>query len=1146
MLDPITALGLASNIIQLVDFASKLLEKSTEIRRNGEAVDHGRLRAAAVDLENLSRSIKTSTSVPDNEHSDRAAETPQETALVMLSEDCCAVANELIECLNTLKGKSNQTLWSTFRQAIRTIWSKEKVMEMASTLENYRSELALRTLTLLNTKVGRNADAQERRLNTLEQQNYDVIEAITISQKLGAREAASNRHLHEKTQHQLQEVIAAILTYANGDTTAIPYPAPQYLAPESFLNGQAASRQVMRLQTRTQDNWSMKSSVNDFEIVKNRVLDSLAFRTIRDRIDEVALAHRATFKWVFNDPTPQQRPWSNLLQWLREGDGCYWISGKAGSGKSTLMKHICYSEEASAALTSWAGEGQLLVASFFSWNLGSVLQKSHIGLLRSLLHDILEHCPYLIPTLLPKLCKAAVAGQDVEPTFAELKTGIMNLARQNSTSLKICLFIDGIDEFDGDHAEISTLFTTIASSSIKIVLTSRPIPTCVDVFSDCPSLRLQDLTYHDIRLYTEEKVSSHRRWRELLDEEGEKAGKLIDDIVSKAEGVFLWVILAVASLLEGLRNYDKVSDLRRRLEILPPDLEDLYNHMLIKLEPLYRCQASRLLQIVYRHIEVESEQPFSALQISFADEEDPEYAFRRDLEPLTTNQKLARCRSVEGRLRSRCCGLVEVWQDWRENETTRLLKSRVMFLHRTVVEFLRKPDVQKGLTSHLMGTDFHPSIALATGFLIDVKTQSAPLTLNVFQCPTWESMRRCLNFCRQEEKSTEYQFRRIVNELDATMNSLWTSGGIHQESKGRRHEPVVTNAATNFDWTHVELRTPNLLWASPDFAEADASMFVLAAALGLTHYIGHRCTWYRASLSPEQLRQAMLATVYRASCVLKECSTPRTFREHQAVSMDKYQTILECLLNAGANPNHFIGAPSSSPWSLALQETYSMTPCAESLTWCNILRALLRSGANLNETARDKKKSFVRHSSALAVISTMIMKFRDGGDLIPNSTTSQVVDILNDIRMFIEQNGGKYREWTEPLKEQKRQRDATPAPWTTEEERKAQERGAPLREQRPQRKASPVSRNPERIIDLERSRLGRRHSYEGASSSCVDQSQVLPLGVPTSPRGRRPAPQQQSQGDGTDIYRNAKEKHKSMKFSISKVISSAKKRLSFH
>ena len=79
ILDPITALGLASNIIQLVDFASKLLEKSTEIRRNGEAVDHGRLRAADVDLENLSRSIKTSASVPDNEHSDRAAETPQET-----------------------------------------------------------------------------------------------------------------------------------------------------------------------------------------------------------------------------------------------------------------------------------------------------------------------------------------------------------------------------------------------------------------------------------------------------------------------------------------------------------------------------------------------------------------------------------------------------------------------------------------------------------------------------------------------------------------------------------------------------------------------------------------------------------------------------------------------------------------------------------------------------------------------------------------------------------------------------------------------------------------------------------------------------------------------------------------------------------
>ena len=41
---------------------------------------------------------------------------------------------------------------------------------------------------------------------------------------------------------------------------------------------------------------------------------------------------------------------------------------------------------------------RLLVASYFSWNLGTALQKTHVGLLRSLLHDIFSQIPDLVPT----------------------------------------------------------------------------------------------------------------------------------------------------------------------------------------------------------------------------------------------------------------------------------------------------------------------------------------------------------------------------------------------------------------------------------------------------------------------------------------------------------------------------------------------------------------------------------------------------------------------------------------------------------------------------------------------------------------------------------------------------------------------------
>ena len=45
MLDPLSALGLASNVIQLVDFASRLVKKGTEIHLRGETVDNARLEA---------------------------------------------------------------------------------------------------------------------------------------------------------------------------------------------------------------------------------------------------------------------------------------------------------------------------------------------------------------------------------------------------------------------------------------------------------------------------------------------------------------------------------------------------------------------------------------------------------------------------------------------------------------------------------------------------------------------------------------------------------------------------------------------------------------------------------------------------------------------------------------------------------------------------------------------------------------------------------------------------------------------------------------------------------------------------------------------------------------------------------------------
>ena len=66
--------------------------------------------------------------------------------------------------------------------------------------------------------------------------------------------------------------------------------------------------------------------------VNKWIIQTLQFSTMTSRYENIFEAYPKTFEWAFAESTKEQLPWSNLSKWLREGDGIYWISGKAGSG----------------------------------------------------------------------------------------------------------------------------------------------------------------------------------------------------------------------------------------------------------------------------------------------------------------------------------------------------------------------------------------------------------------------------------------------------------------------------------------------------------------------------------------------------------------------------------------------------------------------------------------------------------------------------------------------------------------------------------------------------------------------------------------------------------------------------------------------
>lgn len=237
------------------------------------------------------------------------------------------------------------------------------------------------------------------------------------------------------------------------------------------------------------------------------MLESLRFPQMHDRHGQIAKAHENTFVWIFQDPQTYQKPWDNFLEWLSNDSGMYWIQGKAASGKSTLMRFVGDHPLTRQSLQNWSNSHKLTTGRFFFWNSGESKQRSHIGLLRSLLHEVLGSHKNLIPEVFPEEWenKAALAafGMDICPeqwSLARLKEAFSRLIDLSGEELKLCFFIDGLDEYEGDPEDITQYFKDLAFCSVhtKFCVSSRPCQVFQDIYQGTPSLKLQDLTNDDI------------------------------------------------------------------------------------------------------------------------------------------------------------------------------------------------------------------------------------------------------------------------------------------------------------------------------------------------------------------------------------------------------------------------------------------------------------------------------------------------------------------------------------------------------------------------------------------------------------------------------------------------------------------------
>lgn len=495
------------------------------------------------------------------------------------------------------------------------------------------------------------------------------------------------------------------------------------------------------------------------------ILAHLEYTEIQDRYELICEAHQSTFEWIFQRPEKGHGRWDDFPRWLRGGPGdpsntenhLYFITGKAGSGKSTLMKYIFDDDRTVKNLRIWAGDSTLLMAGFFFWNSGVEIQMSGVGLLRTLLHQILKQKPGLVRHVLSKRWKSyqSLRTGFHDWTWPELKQVFQTLAKMDD--LRIACFIDGLDEFYGDHVELADFLLDLTGPTVKLCAASRPWLVFEDAFENKPNLLLEQLTRKDIQLFVIDAFDANKHFTKIRRLHKAEALGLVEFVVIKASGVFLWVHLVVKSLLQGMANGDRISDLKRRLDSLPSDLEQLFDKLLRSLEPFYFSHASQLIQLLKT-----APVPPTPLEMAYADEEDLDVVLSKEIRPWTLDEAVELSEGIRRRLNSRCKGLIGVTQYANSN------LERVEFLHRTVKDYVQKPRVWASILE-ATPEDFDPTQCWANSILMELKTSDpdAIMPADMFRLVQWG-----MQHAEQSENATRAWQTRYLDELERTINSL--------------------------------------------------------------------------------------------------------------------------------------------------------------------------------------------------------------------------------------------------------------------------------------------------------------------------------------------------------------------------------------
>ncbi|CVK94916.1 uncharacterized protein FMAN_13201 [Fusarium mangiferae] len=425
MLTGFEALGAASAVLQVISFATDVVV-ACKNAYDGATTSHDDLQRYAGQMSEAVGRVHTRCEQMSNANSRFAS-----PKLQNIAKECKNAADRLeaeLQCVTSMQAQGD--ILQSLRKTFRASRHRKKLQALQESLSKYQQVMEIELTSHLCSQSNAINYRQDECFGKLDTDIQFLInqlaQGMTDAKSLVKREHATTRNAITQEGARAE---AAINLHTDSQVLELRTTAETKRKCETFLQSLKAPRMNQRyndvMDSRDASFNQVFATYEDMKAMYHQSLNTSEVSEEPDESDDGGdpkdddLSETTSNLSYMGYMEDIHRSWQSLNLWLQSKEKLFYIQGKPGSGKSTLVKFILSQDQTQELVHRWSPDA--IIISYFFCKIGSEEQNSIKGLWCSLLYQRLQDQQQLVLNALKRFSNLSLHSEYYDWSIKDLE-----------------------------------------------------------------------------------------------------------------------------------------------------------------------------------------------------------------------------------------------------------------------------------------------------------------------------------------------------------------------------------------------------------------------------------------------------------------------------------------------------------------------------------------------------------------------------------------------------------------------------------------------------------------------------------------------------------------------------------------------------